>query len=422
MIEIEKNIEIQVYELISSCLSGDEKIHQAADGFACDFYIEKGVSELNWPPQTCIDIRNKLSYSAYAEIAKTYDRIKSGNYIVIYVDDSLPFWYGERDGKKRNLHFVPFNELKEKARKIKRRKISEGVRKSLYYYIEQNKKEKIKKILKKERISLFLGAGVSKNAGIVEWTKLLEKLREKRNVPNFPNDYNDLMKGRYIVNTYKKVPTEYDCECIFDEETFNNDMKEILYENIQESNLIKAIANIARKANCESIITYNYDDLIEKELGEKCQSITQKTRCIDKNVLPVYHVHGFISKDRESSPIVLGEKEYHKIYQEPYNWGNIEQLHALNRNVCFFIGLSMNDPNLRRLIDVSNEDGGGKSVHYAFLREKDKNREMTEMLMDSMGVNCVWYKEHEDLPEMLNDLMNYDDDEICDFDMDELIL
>ena len=47
---------------------------------------------------------------------------------------------------------------------------------------------------------------------------------------------------------------------------------------------------------------------------------------------------------------------------------------------------------------------------------------MTEKIMESMGVNCVWYKEHEDLPEMLNDLMNYDDDEICDFDMDELIL
>ena len=61
----------------------------------------------------------------------------------------------------------------------------------------------------------------------------------------------------------------------------------------------------------------------------------------------------------KKSLIVLGEKEYHKIYQEPYNWGNIEQLHALNRNVCFFIGLSMNDPNLRRLIDGSNEDGEG---------------------------------------------------------------
>lgn len=422
MIEIEKNIEIQVYELISSCLSDGEEVHQAGDRLACDFYIEKGVKKLNWSSKTYIDIRYKLSYSAYAEIAKIYDRIKCENYIVIYVDDSLSFWYGERDGEKRNLHFMSFNELKNKASVVKRQKISEGVRKRLYYYVEQNKKEKIKNILKKDKISLFLGAGVSKDAGIVEWTKLLERLREKRNVPNFPGDYNDLIKGRYIVNTYKKESAENDCEDIFDEETFINDMKEILYENIKESNLIKAIANIAQKANCESVITYNYDDLIEKELGEKCQSITQKTRCIDKNVLPVYHVHGFISKDGDSSPIVLGEKEYHKIYQEPYNWGNIEQLHALNRNVCFFIGLSMNDPNLRRLIDGSNEDGGGKTVHYVFLREKNKNKEMTEKIMESMGVNCVWYKEHEDLPEMLNDLMNYDDDEICDFDMDELIL
>ena len=102
---------------------------------------------------------------------------------------------------------------------------------------------------------------------------------------------------------------------------------------------------------------------------------------------------------------MLGEKEYHKVYQEAYNWGNVEQLHALCRNVCFFIGLSMRDPNLRRLIDISNDGGEIERVHYAFLRKSENDVPFMEKIMRGFGVNCIWYDEHEDLPRMIYGLI-----------------
>ena len=162
------------------------------------------------------------------------------------------------------------------------------------------------------------------------------------------------------------------------------------------------------KSNMESIISYNYDDLVEQEVRKlkACHSVYDKSRPIDGDNLYVYHVHGFIPQDGDWSPIVLGEKEYHKIYQESYNWGNVEQLHALCRSVCFFIGLSMTDPNLRRLIDISIDGGEIEPVHYAFLRRIEYNVPFMEKTMRGFGVNCIWYDKHEELPDLIESLLS----------------
>ena len=186
---------------------------------------------------------------------------------------------------------------------------------------------------------------------------------------------------------------------------FYNDMRSVLYQNVRESKLIKSIANCVHKGNVEAIITYNYDNLIEEEInkkGDKCQSIFDKTRT---NQMPVYHVHGYIAKVDGQSPIVLGEQEYHDIYAESYNWGSVEQLHALCRTSCFFIGLSMSDPNLRRLLDISNKGGEMESSHYVFLRRVDYNIPFMEKIMEGFGVNCIWYDRHEDLPKLLDEIV-----------------
>ena len=102
---------------------------------------------------------------------------------------------------------------------------------------------------------------------------------------------------------------------------------------------------------------------------------------------------------------MLGEKEYHKIYQESYNWGNVEQLHALCRSTCFFIGLSMMDPNLRRLIDISIDGSEIETVHYAFLRRIEYDVPFMEKIMRGFGINCIWYNNFEDLPNLIYQLI-----------------
>ena len=166
----------------------------------------------------------------------------------------------------------------------------------------------------------------------------------------------------------------------------------------------------------ESIITYNYDDLIETALTQnniEVASLFSKSRSL-KEEIPVYHVHGLIPEktpDVQSTP-VLSEEEYHAIYSDSYHWSNVEQLHALDRNTCFFIGLSMTDPNLRRLLDISHKESDKETHHFAFLkREKlyasDKQHEKNEMhfriieiQLEDLGVNVLWYEDYKEIPEI----------------------
>ena len=111
--------------------------------------------------------------------------------------------------------------------------------------------------------------------------------------------------------------------------------------------------------------------------------------------------------------IVLTEDDYHQVYSEVFDWSNVEQLHALTRCTCFFIGLSLNDPNLRRLLEIAQR-GSSKSVrHYVFLERKseyeiiekaEKDFQIRENMLADLGLNVIWYKgndEHKELPELL---------------------
>lgn len=243
-----------------------------------------------------------------------------------------------------------------------------------------------------------MGAGVSASAGVVTWDNLLEQLCVKKEINKIDSDIDSVIKGRYIIDEYKKkgkIPDE-----------FYYDMRGILYANTHSSKLIESIANLINTCRIESIISYNYDDLVEQEVNKtnRCYPVYAKTRPVEGNNFYIYHVHGFIPKNGIWSDIVLGEREYHKIYQESYNWGNVEQLHALCRSSCLFIGLSMTDPNLRRLIDISIDGGEVEPVHFAFLRRIEYNIQLTEKILRGFGINCVWYDRYEDLPNLINAL------------------
>ena len=130
--------------------------------------------------------------------------------------------------------------------------------------------------------------------------------------------------------------------------------------------------------------------------------------------------------------VVFSEEEYHKRYSTAFHWSNVEQLHALTRTHCFFIGLSMTDPNLRRLLDTAKDMNRSNEVnHYAFLKrtelekycvsdvnkacryvhvsesliDKKKQKEIydlnyavIESIFMELGVNVIWYEDHNDLP------------------------
>ena len=285
--------------------------------------------------------------------------------------------------------------------------------------------------------TLFIGAGLSCTVAVPQWKDFLSRLLGKNQAGSIGEDdfpqigesfaYSSIITGRYIENRF---PMKTDAE----KQAFKEEMYNVLYENnpVPDSDLFKELKKIIfpeedeEKTSVNQVITFNYDDLLETALGEeRCQSIFNRASYTG-NLFPVYHVHGMIPQKRmiDSTPI-LGEQEYHQLYKEAYHWSNVVQLFALSRTTCFFIGLSMIDPNLRRLLDISINGVGLNNdnieslppQHYAIMERRrlpfkngaeEKNIEYVknmERMMEQLGINIIWYDNpdgnHHEVPEIL---------------------
>ena len=181
------------------------------------------------------------------------------------------------------------------------------------------------------------------------------------------------------------------------------------------------------KLGIRAIVNYNFDDLVEKNLRRmrvKYRSIYSEGVVPMSEELGIYHVHGFIPQDKESysklteSLLVFSEEGYHKLMLEPYNWANMVQLNYMTNNTCVFIGLSMTDPNMRRLLEIAAQKRPDDELcrHYAIMRrfkigdsqEKDTvksfegvNESLQESFFAELGINIIWVDEYSEIPKIL---------------------
>lgn len=277
-----------------------------------------------------------------------------------------------------------------------------------------------RKIFQERNNVLVLGAGVSIDAGLPSWNELLERLL--KNCPNCianKEEISDVLKASNDSNLIaaRNIRIRMGISTREEENSeFTKQIHDCLYaEETHKSELIDAICLAAETNKLKCIITYNYDDLVERELERRFIQAWPvcKSSHIFNNNLPIYHVHGIVPKTEKwmkPNPI-LTENAYHHLYQDAYEWSNIEQLHAFTSSRCFFIGLSMTDPNLRRLLETASFHSEGDLYHYTFLKKErqyrnatqnDENIKIQEKIMNEFGLNVIWFDEFRHLPILLN--------------------
>lgn len=396
----------EVKDLIQDYLSEDEPLVVSEDrsnGF--DIFLPAGCRRLLYPANTYVEIKEKLVPGTISESLQKCNRLKTDNkavglYVLVFKED--PYGLAKRDlFEKQGFHFklVPSGSL------------SVHEAKSLSLIEDWKKQREVS--LKKARIdfcagknTLFLGAGVSCSAGLPNWKGLLKRII--RNLNNKDDDRclyeildsesngSPLIMARFIKNYIDE-----------EESSYGNIVRQSLYKtSTQKSPLVKSIIDAVTTNKVEEIITYNYDDAIERAMdtiNRRYSSVIDQNRP-EKDAFPILHVHGFLPKDDDSydRTLILSEDEYNLRSQDVYHWANIEQLHALTYTTCFFIGMSMNDPTLRRLLDISYQRGTKGALHYAFLPRSDhKDHFRTSSMFASMGVDVIWYDGYDELPSLI---------------------
>lgn len=300
----------------------------------------------------------------------------------------------------------------------------------------------LKREYQKEELALFVGAGISKDAGIPQWKDLVNSLlskmilsRTKGKVSKGFTQHLDTIIHLAHQNQENSPITQIRyIKGAFSSDEYNKLVHEVLYSKKPQPNtaLLNAIAAICtprrNHIGVQGVVTYNFDDLLERCL-DSLKVQTNIVSCEDDistpDKLSIFHVHGYMpNKFDDSNPnmeLILSEEDYHKVYRDAYCWSNLIQLNYLREHTCLFIGCSLTDPNLRRLLDVAKRNNE-KPRHFAFLRRndmvnnsgvdqraleiyKDIDLNLREKYYAAMGLNIIWVDHFNEIPNILRSLL-----------------
>lgn len=179
------------------------------------------------------------------------------------------------------------------------------------------------------------------------------------------------------------------------------------------SPLMNSCINLIKNTDIKRIVNYNYDDLMYHALlqnGLKFNNVYCGK--VSSHKPSIYYPHGYIPlKGGVKTEVVLTEQEYQKQSSQIDLWSNNIQISVYSNTSCIFLGLSLEDPNLRRILNMSNI--ASQKTHYAFLPKSKGDGPVPEMI-DSLfdadllrfGIKAIRYplldRSHERLPQLLD--------------------
>lgn len=397
-------------DFIKQSLQGDEtlEVGEIKDTYAYDYLLPKGCKNLALPENTAIEVKKNLApglLSILISDAKNAKKAGVINHFLVLYEEGNVYQNWIPDEIKGFVSFLSKEQIEAKASSIEiAHKLPDWKR---------DRELRIRKLRNEIQIgqnSLFIGAGLSCSLGVPNWLKLLKNLhnRVRRKVRDYPV-FNSIKKdsnGSYLI-TARFLSDAADKNKM----TFVSEIRKQLYKkSTLKSKLLDAVIDLLRLNRIGEIITYNYDTLLEQRMtSEEIMNtpVDGRNRRV-KNAIPVMHVHGVIDpKDNTfDDNVVLSEDEYHQLYRDSYHWANVAQLYVLTHTTCIFVGLSMTDPSLRRLLDIAYQQGSQDVDHYAFLiRSEFECHSETEDIFSQMGVNIIWCEDRDDVPKQIDRLV-----------------
>ena len=240
-------------------------------------------------------------------------------------------------------------------------------------------------------LSLFLGAGVSIASGVPSWNALVNDLYADAiaaadgfvGIIGTEQQFHDTLLWHAWS---RRLPPDIMAEEV---KVRTNPLPLIIrinkriyrdYAPTAPNATLSAVSDLCKatqggKRAVQAVITYNYDDLLEQQLGTtNCTPVWSPpsvlSRLFPKSLrpkLPIYHVHGYLPlTTMPSNPsVVFTEEEYHRLANYRH-WRNEVQLSSMRSCVGLTLGCSLTDRNVRRLLAKANVPVGRISV-YALL-------------------------------------------------------
>jgi SIR2-like domain len=337
--------------------------------------------------------------------------------------------------------------------------------------------EGLQRAWKAKNLVLFLGNGVSMPYGIPAWKDLvLEILFDQTDVARrlepiaLPYrralaswlvdyyDYDPVVLGRVVKNEIGRRARRRRDGNRDAEELFLEQVRAHLYPDPplqpREPTTLTAVADLIRKSTDDSgvnaVVSFNFDDLLERKLGRDVElEPIWSGRRRELKGLPILHPHGYLPQEGnvEECELVFTEDDYHHLTTAVFHWALTAIVNHLRHRTVLFIGLSMLDPNLRRLLDASYVYGdvpahwqvqkrhkiaddhmpdvlediqrrasryaeelevegreGSPSLESAVTAVLEQADSYDRNLFESMGVKTIWLEDYDDIPALLEEI------------------
>lgn len=339
--------------------------------------------------------------------------------------------------------------------------------------------ERLHEVYSERGLILALGSGVSYACGLPTWEELLRRLARRTPGGDKERLY-ELMRGDgySLPSIAGVIETFYGGE-----KEFNRAIKNELYKKFRYAAGVKpherdafiedvkncnaTLASVASLCACKdgrnsfvpnprihAVINTNYDSVFRAYVQHRYRMARRNRlggkyliRTIERpsagslyGRIPVYYVHGFIRFDKDPEDYqkgaadlrVLTEQDFFNFFNNPNGLFNYTFLYLLREFPCLFVGMSLKDDNVRRLLHYSKKErvlsyaaegrqgvAERKSVrHFAILKYPTAKKgadkkgsgapeelaEATEISLRRLGVTPLWVKDYDELRKRLRDL------------------
>ena len=242
---------------------------------------------------------------------------------------------------------------------------------------------------KNNKVSVFVGAGVSMLSGLPSWSDLIKLMLKE--MPDLKYDENKLSSDDYLKIAQMYFNT-------FGEEKYKKKVK----GSFKEDRTPNKIHDLIFALHPNHILTTNYDNLLEQEAVKVGRnfSVINADNAVSSAPSSSYiiKVHG----DFSSSNFVLKEQDYLDYEQ---NYKLIDKLvkTIFSTNLVIFIGYSLQDYNIKLILNWVKNVQADSFIKPIFIHIDDPLSELELDYQDKRGLRVLQTTDFGDLPNNYTD-------------------
>lgn len=254
--------------------------------------------------------------------------------------------------------------------------------------------------LAREKLVIFVGAGVSKNSGLPSWQELVKVFAKKLGIN----------KSYFSPEETLQIPQ------IYYDKFSKIQYYEVLQDLFNETYETNSIHKTLKEMNISHIITTNYDELIEKELNDNKEYDVigkEEELAYSKSTKMIIKMHG----DLKYRNIVLKKEDYDN-YEKNFPLISTYVKSLFTTNTIMFIGYSLNDVNVKNIMEwisnILNEDF--RKVYLVTFEENnndlDRKKQENDKLVNKISLKVIEGDYEKSLNDFLEKIINKYDEKI----------